>query len=480
MKIANCPSCGAQVAFTSAASVMAVCPYCRATVLRDGATAENVGRLSEILDDFSPVQLGTQGKWQGKSFTVMGRLRLKYEDGAWNEWSIDFDDGSQGWLSDASGQYVVTRHRPSATTPPPYEQIRVGMRTKVAGRTYTVTDARTCVCVGGEGELPAQAFDGRAFPSVDLRSGKSFITFDYSDVPPSVYAGEASSREELEFSNLRTGEAIEAATGKLRGGVAGFDCPSCGASLEYHPGFGESIACSYCKALVALEGSRKTVILKQREIDARGPTLPLGARGTLRGKSYQVIGFMSRADEEGGEWEEYLLFDRDGGFQWLTYGDNEWYFGEVLNTLPEELSDGVYHDSKMFRLESEYSASTRYVLGEFNWRVKVGDSAQVTEWIHEGYLLSRELYQNEVTWTYSTRISSTALAKAFGLPLAPDDNERPTALPSIRNLPWDWVFAAWVVAFVVDIIAHLAGHGSFGAFLVAAVLLYVPKDLWDN
>ena len=102
---------------------MAVCSYCRATVLRDGATAENVGRLSEILDDFSPIQLGTEGTWGDKPFTVMGRLRLKYEDGAWNEWSIEFRDGIQGWLSDASGQYVVTRTN-STAKPPPYDQIR--------------------------------------------------------------------------------------------------------------------------------------------------------------------------------------------------------------------------------------------------------------------------------------------------------------------------------------------------------------------
>jgi hypothetical protein len=57
---------------------MAVCSYCRATVLRDGASTANIGKLSEVLDDFSPIQLGTGGIWKGKYFTVVGRLRLEY------------------------------------------------------------------------------------------------------------------------------------------------------------------------------------------------------------------------------------------------------------------------------------------------------------------------------------------------------------------------------------------------------------------
>lgn len=454
---------------------MAVCSYCRATVLRDGATAENVGRLSEILDDFSPVQLGTGGTWKGKTFTVIGRLRLKYEDGSWNEWSIDFTDGSQGWLSDASGQYVVTRASPGAATPPPYEQIKVGLNVNVSGQKYAVTDARTCVCIGGEGELPAPAGDGKEFPSVDLRSvgGNGFITFDYSDTPTTVYVGEACPREELRLTNLRSDEQIEAATGKLKGGVAGFDCPSCGASLEYHPGFGETVACSYCKAVVQLEGERKTVVLKQAEIEQRAPTVALGSNGTLRGKKYQAIGFMSRADEDGEEWEEYILFAADGGFLWLTHSENEWYLGEVLNSLPEERGTQVYHDGKLFRRESEYTATTRYVLGEFNWRVKVGDEVLVTEWTSGNFNLSRELYQKEATWTYSAKVPAATVAKAFALssvPEGPATSAEPTDV-----VPWSWIITAWAAAFGLDIIAHLAGRGSFGACLLAALALWAPK-----
>jgi hypothetical protein len=457
---------------------MAVCSYCRATVLRDGATTANIGKLSEILEDFSPIQLGTAGVWKGKNFTVIGRLRLKYADGAWNEWNIEFKDGTLAWLSDASGQFVVTQLNASVKPPVGIDQLPVGRNINVNQQKYAVTDARTCVCIGGEGELPASANDGKEFTSVDLRSvgGNGFITFDYSDVPPSVYVGEACSRDELGLSNLRPDEEIERATGKLKGAVTGFDCPSCGASLEYHAGFGESIACPFCRAVVALVGDRRTVIVKQEELDSREPTISLGSKGVIRGKEYQVIGFMARSDGESSEWEEYILFSKDGGFLWLTHSDGEWYLGEVLNSLPADRGDQVYHGGKLFRQKSQYTAKTTFVLGEFNWRVKIGDEVQVTEWVSGEANLSRETYLNEVTWTLSYKFPAAALAKAFALPLA----EEPKKTVQSGGIPSSWIIVACVTVFLVNVGAQLMGRGNDGALILAMIALWIPKYISEK
>jgi len=457
---------------------MAVCSYCRATVLRDGASAANIGRLSEILDDFSPLQVGSGGAWKGKRFTVIGRLRLKYQDGSWNEWCVEFQDGSLGWLSDASGQYVVTRRNAGAVPPVAMDQLQVGRNVTINQQKYAVTDARTCVCSGGEGELPEPAGDGKEFTAVDLRSvgGNGFITFDYSDVPPSVYVGEACTRDDLGLSNLRTNEEIERASGKLKGGVSGFDCPSCGASLEYHAGFGETVACPFCRSVVGLEGERRTVVLKQDELARREPAIPLGSRGVIRGGEYQAIGFMARSDGEGSEWEEYLLFSKDGGFLWLTHGDGEWYLGEVLNSLPDQRGEQVYQGGKLFRQESDYAARTTFVLGEFNWQVKIGDEVQVTEWISGTANLARETYRNEVTWTLSAKLPAATIAKSFGLPAVV---EPPQAIPR-GTLPWSWVVAAWGTAFLSDVGAHLLGRGSFTALIFAAAVLWLPKRFFGD
>ncbi|RZJ06690.1 MAG: DUF4178 domain-containing protein, partial [Rubrivivax sp.] len=71
---APCPGCGAPVAFRSAQSSYAVCSYCQSTVVRDGETLSRVGKMAELFEDHSPLQLMAAGRWQGKAFTLVGRL----------------------------------------------------------------------------------------------------------------------------------------------------------------------------------------------------------------------------------------------------------------------------------------------------------------------------------------------------------------------------------------------------------------------
>ena len=78
---APCPGCGAPVEFRSAQSTHAVCSFCRSTVVRDGATLARVGKMAELFDDHSPLQRMARGSWQGKDFTLVGRLQYRGASG---------------------------------------------------------------------------------------------------------------------------------------------------------------------------------------------------------------------------------------------------------------------------------------------------------------------------------------------------------------------------------------------------------------
>ena len=93
MKTAHCPSCGASVEFRSAASIYAVCAYCRSTLLRDGEALKNLGLMAELMDDPSRIQIGTAGVFRGQGFGVIGRIQLASDGALWNEWHILLDDG---------------------------------------------------------------------------------------------------------------------------------------------------------------------------------------------------------------------------------------------------------------------------------------------------------------------------------------------------------------------------------------------------
>ena len=104
----DCPSCGAPVHAHSATAVTLVCGFCHSLLVRQGAGIIDSGRDSALLEDFSPLQIGTSGTFANRPFAIIGRLQAKYDAGMWNEWYVQFEDGANGWLSESGDQYVFT------------------------------------------------------------------------------------------------------------------------------------------------------------------------------------------------------------------------------------------------------------------------------------------------------------------------------------------------------------------------------------
>src|SRR4051812_5997896 len=101
----SCPSCAAELVFYSASSVYLTCPSCRNLIVRHGSNLVNLGKVSDLMDDASVIQPRTKGRFRGRAFDVLGRLRVAWDDGFWNEWAVDAD-GKICWLSEAQGQFV--------------------------------------------------------------------------------------------------------------------------------------------------------------------------------------------------------------------------------------------------------------------------------------------------------------------------------------------------------------------------------------
>jgi hypothetical protein len=205
MTTVTCPSCGAAARFSSAQSLLAVCAYCRATLIRRDLDVEQVGTMAALLEDASPLQLGAEGSWRGVHFAVVGRLQVRWESGSWNEWYCAFDDGRGGWLGDAAGEYSVSFPTRVPEPLPAWESLQPGARITLGGVEYEVTDLRQAEVVGGEGELPMRVDAGWKTTSADLRTETArFATLDYGDGdPPALYAGELVQLEDLRMRGLR-------------------------------------------------------------------------------------------------------------------------------------------------------------------------------------------------------------------------------------------------------------------------------------
>ncbi|MGE0706879.1 MAG: DUF4178 domain-containing protein [Planctomycetota bacterium] len=205
---ASCPSCAAPIEFKNTRSVAVKCEYCDTTVTRsDGSNVlEDLGKISQLVADASPIQLGARGEAFGARFEVLGRLQLEHEVGFWNEWYIEWSDGKTGWLGEAQGQYFVTlpNGEQQAENLPSFEQISPGQKVFIAKKRYEVTDVRMAKATGGEGELPFVVGAGYELPYADLkRSDSGFATIDYSEEPPLVFTGRCLGWRELNMTNYR-------------------------------------------------------------------------------------------------------------------------------------------------------------------------------------------------------------------------------------------------------------------------------------
>lgn len=480
MLTVSCPGCGAPVKFRSHASVMAVCEYCRTSVLKDLGSAQNIGTLSSVLEDYSPIQIGTAGQADGKNFTVVGRIQLRYQHGIWNEWYLAFDDGQTGWLGDASGQYTLTVARDAAELLPSFERLTPGQLYTIDSQRYMAADRRTARCIGGQGELPFKVGDGWEARVVDLRRGRKFITLDYSDGDtPQLYDGMAVTLPYLKCQLLRDDEAIHASAGRYRGKLDTLDCPSCGSAIKYVPGATAHLVCPACSARLDAASTQVQVLEAGERVERARLSLDIGASATINGSQHTVIGAMRKTDDEGYRWIEYLLFSTRAGFLWLIDAGERWYRAEVMDEWPfwdRKQSNDAQLKHLRYPLSSEYPARVEFAAGAFNWNVAAGDTVRVFEFEHDTTTLAAELSATELTWSTSTPVSYDQLKSWFGASLRAQPPARAAAASS-QSAPVKFMW--WVLA--LNFIPLMFNFFQTAIILVVAIIaLFVPPAGFRN
>jgi Domain of unknown function (DUF4178) len=206
-----CPQCGNELSFASPALPVKVCGSCRSLVLRKDRDLERVGEAAVLPFDVSPIQIMTTGRWNNMGFTVLGRIRWGWAEGSWNEWLVQFDNGSHGWLGEAMGDFMLLRE----TAIEPWrggaiaklvagERPRIGDQIDLDGSHYTVTDIKQATVLASEGDLPFKASTDWSIESIDFRTATSACaSFQRDEEGASLYIGDALSLKDLNLYNLR-------------------------------------------------------------------------------------------------------------------------------------------------------------------------------------------------------------------------------------------------------------------------------------
>lgn len=500
----DCPSCGAPVHAHSATAVTLVCGYCNSLLLRQNEGLADTGRDSALLEDFSPLQIGTTGTLGTQNFTLVGRLQARYDAGVWNEWYALFDDGGCGWLAEAGGQYVFTvpaAQRPE-TEPPPFERLLAGeSRLVYRGKSFVAADVRhiTLSHAAAEGELPFALPPQMENRVADWRCEQLFLTTDYAAQPPEIFVGRGVKLEELRLGHTRSSEAVAESAGRLKGTRSAESCPNCGSAVQWITGLTPTVICPSCHSDIRIEGGKAELVQANhmRQAQQQAFTLPLGHQGKIDGQLYWVIGAVRKEELEPddafnlvygrpvsgvvpeGAWTEYLLFNPQNGFMWLVETEEgEWSVSETLNVWPALNASAVMPQGR--RKLYDYGGRVSYAAGAFYWHIRRGDVQYYTDYAAGQDKLCFERSPAEAAWSRSRPVSYGQIRQWFGLQTAAPvytEKMRPDGvspglayllmgifvllnLPALAASGGDWPYMLMISAAVLW---FLNRRGRFGA-----------------
>jgi len=398
---ASCPACGAPIQFKIGSSIVRICDYCNSVVARGDRKLEDLGKVADLVETGSPLQVGLRGVYRGVPFELTGRAQLGHAaGGVWDEWYAAFQDGRWGWLAEAQGRFYLTFPGtiPQQSLIEPFDMLELGepVPSLPLNTPLIVAEKGTARTLGAKGEIPYKVTPGEQYEYADL-SGQhgEFATLDYSEQPPLIFIGRELHLAELGFPP----DVVPPEREARRVAATQLNCPQCAGPLELRaPDKAERVTCPNCGSLLDVNQGKLQFL---QALDPRvKPIIPLGSTGEFNGTRFMLIGFMVRSVEfEGGRyyWGEYLLYNPQVGFRWLVRSDDNWNFVETVPPAAVTFSGNraVIYDGKRFKLYQDTAARVEHVYGEFYWKVMTGEVVRAADYIAPPLMLSSPLISKE-------------------------------------------------------------------------------------
>ena len=454
---ATCPGCGAELTFRTGAPLI-VCDHCRSVIARRDRDLENLGKVVDLVVSESPLELWLTGTWRGARFTLVGHAQLAHpQGGVWDEWYAAFDDGRWGWLAEAQGRFHLTFEiEGGAERLPPLGSLTPGqVVTGLPGPgRFVVAEVGTATRRGAAGEIPYRLRPGETVAFVDL-SGEdgAFATIsEEAAEPPELFVGRDVTLAELGWATRAPAERAAPEVKAVR--VA---CPECDGSLELGaPDQTKRVGCPYCGTLSEVQPGGTLAKLDQLEGPPVKPALPLGAKATLHGLEWRLVGFIHKATEVDGfeyTWDEYLLYRAAEGFRWLVCANGHWSFVVPLAAGDVEV-DGANARvrGKTFRYFQSGKAFVKQVVGECYWKVRLGEETFTRDLVAPPHMLSSEESDGEIQWTLGTYLPRREVGKAFGIEDMPPDH----GVAPNQPFAYNGVLRAWGILAAVFLVLALA------------------------
>jgi hypothetical protein len=220
--------------------------------------------------------------------------------------------------------------------------------------------------------------------------------------------------------------------------VRTLECPNCGGSVQIKYERTLNAVCIQCLSILdATTPSLQILQTAHSKLQRHQPKIPLGQRGKLPTGDYEAIGFQVRGITVGGvsyNWAEYLLYNPYKGYRYLSEYNGHWNDIRTLRALPRPAAHlnkkAVAYGGQRYTHFQTADARTLFVMGEFPWQVRVGETVKVEDYIAPPVVLSSEETDGEITWSIGQYTPPDTIWKAFALSGAP-----PTPMGIYANQP---------------------------------------------
>jgi hypothetical protein len=260
--------------------------------------------------------------------------------------------------------------------------------------------------------------------------------------------------------------------------VRSVNCPNCGAATAVRTfGHAVNVVCQSCRSILDAANPGVTILQQYTKAVREVPLIPLGTRGKLLDIECEIVGFQVRqitVDGVAYQWSEYLLFNPYREFRYLTEYAGHWNVVSTLNALPEggATPDGSASRSygrQRYRHFQTAVATTTFVLGEFPWQIRVGDTTTGSDYVAPPRMLSAEVdADKEVTWSLGQYVAGDEIWAGLSLPRTPPE---PVGIFANQPSPFRgaigsmWRNAALLVALATLLwLAHLVSARDKQAF----------------
>ncbi|GAA4448653.1 DUF4178 domain-containing protein [Novipirellula rosea] len=465
---AACPSCGGPVEFKTGSSLVTICDFCQTAVARGDKDVADFGKVADVGETNSGLRLGLSGSFNKRGFYISGRVRYSHPAGGiWDEWYLVFPGEKWGWLTEAQGKFYLMFERQitSKIILPEYDSVTLDSQVELGRSQFSVREKGIATVAAAEGEIPWAVHPGAEHKFADLQGAEgTFATLEYGE-QTSVFIG-----KEILLADLGVDTSgADPESEKLPVAALQLNCPNCGGTLLLRtPDETERVTCPNCHSLLDANHGKLAYLqtLKAKEIY---PVVPIGSEGVFFGTKYTVIGIMERFALYEGKtypWMEYLLHNHELGFRWLVENQNHWSFVEPVSFMGSTFGSQVTYNGDSFRIYDRGVAYVRYVVGEFYWRVTVGDSVQTADYIAPPKMLSIEESKTK---------SSEERNVSQGTYLYPEQIEAAFGISGVRRA---WGVGPMQPGPKLGKEFYLSWGGFLGLILLVQLAFFMRADGW--